>query len=116
MSRPTASPTMVSRSPGLIPASFSRIRTAYFSIAARTVDRLRDTLKAWFEFYNGNDPLFPWWVTEPYQKTAAAMEKYAVLIREKLAGIKPGDRDTIVGDAVGRDMLVSELAYEMIPY
>jgi hypothetical protein len=44
------------------------------------------------------------------------MEKYAVLIREKLAGIKPGDRDTIVGDAVGRDMLVSELAYEMIPY
>ena len=44
------------------------------------------------------------------------MEKYAVLIREKLAGIKPDDRDTIVGDAVGRDTLVSELAYEMIPY
>jgi hypothetical protein len=84
--------------------------------AARTVDRLRDTLKAWFEFYNGYDPLFTWWVAQPYQKTAAAMEKYAVLIREKLAGIKPGDRDTIVGDAVGRDMLVSELAYEMIPY
>jgi hypothetical protein len=90
-------------------------KTAAFR-AARTVDRLRDTLKAWFEFYDGYDPLFTWWVTQPYQKTAAAMEKYAVLIREKLAGIKPGDRDTIVGDAVGRDMLVSELAYEMIPY
>ena len=84
--------------------------------AAHTVDRLRDTLKAWFEFYNGYDPLFTWWVGEPYQKTTAAMEKYAALIREKLAGIKPGDRDTIVGDAVGRDMLISELAYEMIPY
>ncbi|MGA3040490.1 MAG: DUF885 family protein [Bryobacteraceae bacterium] len=84
--------------------------------AAGTVDRLREVLKDWFEFYNGYDPLFTWWVTQPYQKTAAAMEKYAVLIREKLAGIKPGDRDTIVGDAVGRDMLVSELAYEMIPY
>lgn len=84
--------------------------------AARTVDRLRDTLKGWFEFYNGYDPLFTWWVTQPYQKTAGAMEKYAVLIREKLAGIKPDDHDTIVGDAVGRDMLVSELAYEMIPY
>jgi hypothetical protein len=84
--------------------------------AARTVDHLRETLKSWFEFYNGYDPLFIWWVTQPYQKTAAAMEKYAVLIREKLAGIKPGDRDTIVGDAVGRDMLVSELAYEMVPY
>jgi hypothetical protein len=84
--------------------------------AARTVDQLRDTLKAWFEFYDGYDPLFTWWVTEPYKKTGTAMEKYAALIREKLAGIKPGDRDTIVGDAVGRDMLVSELAYEMIPY
>ena len=84
--------------------------------AARALDRLRDTLKAWFEFYDGYDPLFNWWVSEPYRKTSAAMEKYAVLIREKLAGIKPNDRDTIVGDAVGRDMLVSELAYEMIPY
>jgi uncharacterized protein (DUF885 family) len=83
---------------------------------ARTVDRLREMLKDWFEFYNGYDPLFTWWVTQPYQKTSAAMEKYASLVREKLAGIKPGDRDTIVGDAVGRDMLVSELAYEMIPY
>jgi len=90
-------------------------KTAAFR-AARTVDRLRDTLKSWFEFYNGYDPLFTWWVTQPYQKAAAAMEKYAGLIREKLAGVKPGDRDTIVGDAVGRDMLISELAYEMIPY
>ena len=90
-------------------------KTAAFR-AARTVDNLRETVKGWFEFYNGYDPLFTWWVTQPYQKAAAAMEKYAVLIREKLAGIKPGDRDTIVGDAVGRDMLVSELAYEMIPY
>ena len=44
------------------------------------------------------------------------MEKYAGLIREKLIGIKPGDRDTIVGDPVGREALLSELAYEMIPY
>jgi len=100
------------------PAKGAEIRTAKTAAfrAARTVDRLRDTLKAWFEFYNGYDPLFTWWVTQPYQKAAAAMEKYAGAIREKLAGIKPGDRDTIVGDAVGRDMLVSELAYEMIPY
>ena len=84
--------------------------------AARTVDRLRETLKAWFDFYSGYDPSFTWWVTQPYQKTNTGLEKYAALIREKLAGIKPGDRDTIVGDAVGRDALVSELAYEMIPY
>ncbi len=100
------------------PAKGEEIKTAKTAAfrAARTVDRLRDVLKGWFEFYDGYDPLFTWWVTQPYQKVSAAMDKYAVLIREKLAGIKPGDRDTIVGDAVGRDMLVSELAYEMIPY
>jgi uncharacterized protein (DUF885 family) len=91
------------------------LKTAAFR-AARTVDRLRDTLKGWYEFYDGYDPTFTWWVTQPYKNTTAAMEKYAGVIREKLAGIKPGDKDTIVGDAVGRDMLVSELAYEMIPY
>jgi len=90
-------------------------RTVAFR-AARTVDRLRDTLKAWFDFYNLYDPAFTWWVTEPYRKTNTGMEKYAALVREKLAGIKPDDHDTIVGDAVGRDELVSELAYEMIPY
>jgi uncharacterized protein (DUF885 family) len=84
--------------------------------AARTVDQLREILKSWFEFYNGYDPAFTWWVTQPYQKTAAALEKYAGLIREKLAGIKPGDRDTIIGDPVGRDALLSELSFEMIPY
>ena len=84
--------------------------------AARTVDQLREILKTWFGFYNEYDPTFTWWVTQPYQKTAGSLEKYAGLIREKLSGIKPGDRDTIIGDRVGRDTLTSELAYEMIPY
>jgi uncharacterized protein (DUF885 family) len=73
-------------------------------------------LKSWFDFYNLYDPAFTWWVTQPYQKVNTGMEKYSGLVREKLAGIKPGDHDTIVGDAVGRDALVGELAYEMIPY
>jgi len=84
--------------------------------AARTVDQLREVLKNWFGFYNEYDPAFTWWVAQPYQKTAGSLEKYAGLIREKLSGIKPGDRDTIVGDRVGREALMSELAYEMIPY
>lgn len=100
------------------PAKGAEIQTAKTVAfrAARTVDRLRDILKAWFDFYNGYDPAFTWWVTQPYQKANTAMQKYAALIREKLAGVKPDDHDTIVGDAVGRDALVSELAYEMIPY
>ncbi len=90
-------------------------KTVAFRAAGET-GRLRQVLKGWFEFYDSYDPQFTWWVKQPYQETAAALEKYDALIREKLAGIKPGDHDTIVGDAVGRDMLVSELAYEMIPY
>ena len=36
--------------------------------AARTVDQLRSHLDEWFDFYNGYDPLFSWWVSEPYSK------------------------------------------------
>ena len=44
------------------------------------------------------------------------LEKYSVLLKEKLAGIGKEDRDTIVGDPIGKDALLSELASELITY
>jgi uncharacterized protein (DUF885 family) len=84
------------------------------SRAARTVAGLQDTLRRWFQFYNGYDPVFTWWVADPYKRVDASLDKYAALLREKLAGVK--DRDTIIGDPIGREALLSELAFEMIPY
>ncbi len=84
--------------------------------ASRTVAEYRTILKNWFDFYNGYDPLFTWWVTEPYKRVDAALERYAAELREKRAGVAKGDRDTIIGDPIGREALLLELENEMIPY
>jgi len=87
---------------------------AYRAVAS--VTSLRNTLKSWYGFYNGYDPMFTWWVSEPYKSVDQSLEKYAALLREKILGLKPGDNTEIVGDPIGHDALMSELAYEMIPY
>jgi len=84
------------------------------SVAA--INSLRTTLRNWFGFYNGYDPMFTWWVGEPYKSVDQALDKYAVFLREKVLGLKPGDTTEIIGDPIGREALKSELAYEMIPY
>ena len=84
--------------------------------AARTVNSLRATLKNWFTFYNAYDPLFTWWNSEPYKSVDAALQNYQTFLLDKIVGIKPDDKTTIIGDPIGRDALVQELEYEMIPY
>lgn len=84
--------------------------------AVRTVDGLRRTLRSWYTFYNGYDPFFTWWCESPYKATDDALDKYSKYITEKLVGIKPDDKTTIIGDPIGRDALIEELQFEMIPY
>lgn len=84
--------------------------------AVLAINSLRATLKNWFGFYNGYDPIFTWWAGEPYKSVDQALEKYAAFLREKVLGLKPGDTTEIIGDPIGREALMSELAYEMIPY
>ena len=84
--------------------------------AAKTVSDLRNTLRRWYTFYNAYDPMFTWWCSSPYKVADDALAKYATFISEKLVGIKPDDKVTIIGDPIGRDALINELKYEMIPY
>lgn len=84
--------------------------------AAAAVNSLREMLRRWYGFYNGYDPLFTWWVAEPYKQADNALQGYGTLLREKLAGVKSGDEGAIIGSPIGREALLSELAYEMIPY
>ncbi len=81
--------------------------------AARTVDSLKDILKRWFEFYNGYDPLFTWWVEKPYRELNTSLENYSIFLRDKIAGLRKGE---IAGDPVGRESLLKELSFEIIPY
>ncbi len=84
--------------------------------AAITTEGLRSMLKNWFTFYNGYDPVFTWWVDAPYKALDKTLKDYEAFLREKVVGAKPGGDSLIVGEPIGRDALMSELAYEMIPY
>lgn len=86
------------------------------NLAAEAVDALRDTLATWFTFYDGYDPLFSWWAREPYKTACRALEDYAKFLREDLVGVKSEDSEVIVGNPIGREALLSELAHELIPY
>ncbi|MBK6799594.1 MAG: DUF885 family protein [Acidobacteria bacterium] len=77
---------------------------------------LRETLKRWFEYYNGYDPLFTWWNEQTYKAVDQSLQNYATFLREKVVGVKITEDTAIIGDPIGRDRLLSELAYEMIPY
>lgn len=84
--------------------------------AARTVGSLRETLRRWYGYYNGYDPMFTWWCESPYKNLDEALGKYQAFITLKLVGITADDRTTIIGDPIGREALIQELEYEMIPY
>ena len=131
-----------------------RIRRVVGNRAAMEANVLRNTLRTWFTFYDGYDPLFTWWAAEAYRTADASLGSYATYLRSRVAGLtevgestaaaaanaggrsggrggagagvsayqasiaaaKPGSTDDIVGNPIGREGLISELAFEMIPY
>ncbi|KAK8878713.1 x-pro dipeptidyl protein [Apiospora arundinis] len=84
--------------------------------AARTIEHIRGSLRETFEFYMSYDPLFDWWVREPYDQLDGELAALPAFVREELGGVKPGDEDPIVGEPIGRSGLLAELEAEMIPY
>ena len=84
--------------------------------AAEDLDRLHDQMRNWFKFYHGYDPEFSWWVDRPYKELDSALTDYSAFLREKMAGVAPGDKATVVGTPVGRQALLDQLVDEMIPY
>jgi uncharacterized protein (DUF885 family) len=108
--------------------------------ASQQADRLRGALEQWFGFYNGYDPAFTQNVPPAYREVTQALSDYSRFLREKVAGLKPGTvladntgrgggrgrggapdnappaSDEIVGDPIGREGLMEDLAGEMIVY
>ncbi|MFQ5654063.1 MAG: DUF885 domain-containing protein [Planctomycetota bacterium] len=84
--------------------------------AARSLSRLRSTLREWFQNQDGYQPEFSWWVKSPYEEAGKALERYADFLMKKVAGIKGEDDDPLIGDPIGREALIDALTEEMIPY
>ena len=88
-------------------------------VANRAVNATRQlsaALKDWFDQYNAYDPLFTWWVDQPYKDADKALTAYSAFLKEKLIGIAPDDKTTIIGDPVGRDALLDALQDNLIAY
>ena len=86
------------------------------AFTARVVDGLKARLKNAFDFYNGYDPMFTWWVPAPYKALDEALDEYAALIRSKSDAKVFDDGSNIGGQPIGRDEFNRQLKEEMIAY
>ena len=84
--------------------------------AGLVVADLQRVMSQWYLFYNDYNPEFTWWVKKPYEDVSVALKKYAEFLREKVVAVAKDDLDTIVGQPIGRDALITELQYEMIDF
>jgi uncharacterized protein (DUF885 family) len=127
-----------------VTADAVRVKKTVANRAVGAINGLRNTLRNWYTFYNGYDPVFTWWNEEPYKELDQSLTNYAQFLSERIVGIRregsgagggagagqggggfqrattaaarPGDTSDIVGDPIGREALISELRSEMIPY
>lgn len=83
---------------------------------AGVVRELSRTLNHWYSYYNGYKPEFGWWADTPFADAHKALDDYARYLAETVAGVKGRDDDPLIGDPIGREKLLADLAAEWIPY
>ena len=84
--------------------------------AAGQVGELRTTLAAWNRHFSGYDPEFTWWTAAPFKRVDEALKAYEEFLRKKVVGVGADGEERIVGTPIGRDALVADLGFEVIPY
>ena len=82
--------------------------------AAKYVRGVQGDLKEWFNFYHGYDPSFSYWNKTAYDALDKAMTEYANFLRDKIA--TASNPETIIGDPIGREAILTGLRHEIIPY
>jgi hypothetical protein len=68
------------------------------------------------DFYSGYDPQYTWWMPKAYKDLDDALNGYAETFKEKSSRFAAPDKSGIAGHPAGRQELLRELKYEMIPY
>lgn len=82
------------------------------------VTGIQARLKSTYEFYNGYDPMFTWWVPKPYKTLDSTLVAFAKVIKSKgkLNTTQKDDVSGIKGVPIGREELIRQLGTEMISY
>jgi uncharacterized protein (DUF885 family) len=83
---------------------------------AAAVSALRGSLKNWYNFYDGYEPQFSWWMKRPHQEADGQLEAYAKLLREEVALCKGKEDDPLVGDPIGAAAVAADIRFEFLPY
>ncbi|HJM38830.1 MAG TPA: DUF885 family protein [Planctomycetota bacterium] len=84
--------------------------------AARKISSLKQSLANLYNFRSEYDPEFGWWCNKPWEKLKKSLNDYGPWLEKEVGGLNPEDKDALVGDPIGRDALLEELAFERIPY
>ncbi|NML20385.1 DUF885 domain-containing protein [Pseudoflavitalea sp. G-6-1-2] len=87
-------------------------------MASGATKGLQQALKSVYDFYYGYDPAFSWWIQQPYKTTDSLLGVYAFALKAKgkITTTQKDDGSGIIGKPIGRDELIRQLQYEMIPY
>ena len=77
---------------------------------------IQRAISGWYDFHHGFDPLFTWWVSQPYETFHQTFSSYVTFLREQVAGMEEGTEGDIIGDPIGEAALLLDLEAELIPY
>src|SRR5262247_106222 len=77
----------------------AKIKRTVANRAATTVNSLRNTLRTWFGYYNGYDPLFTWWIDEPYKAVDQSLATYGAFLSERVAGLRRAEAAPTIAEA-----------------
>ena len=82
--------------------------------AGEIIAILQKDLKDIFDFYNGYNPQFSWWVPKAYKELDQSLTAYTSGFQKKLP---PADKSGIIArKPAGREEMINLLTYEMINY
>lgn len=85
--------------------------------AGEVINNIKQAAQSSFDFYNGYDPMFTWWVPTIHKALDEALTGYANVWKSKAnSALTATDKSGIVGVQVGRENLIKQLQREMIPY
>lgn len=88
------------------------------NLASEAAKGLQGSLKNMFDFYNGYDPMFTWWVPKTYGNVDSLLNVYATILKNKgkESSTPKNDGSGIIGNPIGSKELMRQLQLEFIPY
>lgn len=98
--------------------SIDSLETSQANLASDAAKGLQGIMKDYFNFYNGYDPMFSWWVPKTYSETDSLLNVFATVVKRKgkVNTLQKDDGSGIIGNPIGDVELRRQLKFEWIAY